>query len=73
MPIAQINLEVSAQKFSRYYRGQAHSIVCTTLDGRTVQFPAAVLRPFLAHEGVHGIFEIEFSDKKKFINICKIS
>ena len=73
MPILQIKLAISPAEFSRYYRGDARQVVCTASDGRTVQFPAAVLRPHLMQEGIFGNFEIEFSSTNKFIAIRKLS
>lgn len=73
MPIVQIKLAISSDEFSRYYRGDAKQVVCTARDGRTIQFPAAVLRPHLLHDGIFGEFEIEFSDANKFIAIRKLS
>lgn len=73
MPIVQVNLAISSNEFTRFYRGQAKQVICTTSDGRTVQFPAAVLRPHLMHEGIYGSFEIEFSSENKFIGIRKLS
>lgn len=72
MPIVQVKLAISSTEFSRYYRGDAKQVICTTSDGRTVQFPAAVLRPHLVHEGIYGNFEIEFSNTNKFIAIRKL-
>ena len=56
-----------------FYRGDAKQVICTARDGRTVQFPAAVLRPYLLHAGIYGEFEIEFSESSKFIAIRKLS
>ena len=73
MPIVQVNLAISSTEFSRYYRGHASNVICKSVDGRTVQFPAAVLRPYLTHDGIVGNFEIEFSKLGKFIRIDQLS
>ena len=72
MPIVQIKLAIPTDEYSRYYRGEAKNVICTALDGRTIQFPAAVLRTYLTHEGVYGNFEIEFSSQNKFLEIREI-
>ena len=73
MPIVQVKLAISSTEFSRYYRGQASNVLCKTLDGRTVQLPAAVLRPYLTHDGIYGNFAIEFSEQNKFISIDRLN
>ena len=73
MPTVQIKLAISSTEYSRYYRGQASNVICKAKDGRTVQFPAAVLRPYLTHDGIFGEFNIEFSDQNKFLEIKKIT
>ena len=72
MPIVQVKLAISSTEFSRYYRGQASNVICKSTDGRTVQFPAAVLRPYLTHDGIFGNFAIEFSEQSKFIGIKQV-
>ena len=73
MPIVQVKLAITSEEYARYYRGNAKQVICTARDGRTVQFPAAVLRSYLLHEGVYGEFEIEFSNSNKFIAIRKLN
>ena len=67
-----VTLAINTQEFARLYRGHAHDVICTAKDGRTVQFPASVLRQFLTHNGVHGEFEIFFSADNKFSKIEKL-
>jgi hypothetical protein len=67
-----VTLAINTQEFARLYRGHARDVICTAKDGRTVQFPANVLRQFLTHTGVYGEFEIFFSADNKFSNIEKI-
>jgi len=47
-------------------------VICTAKDGRSVQFPANVLRQFLTHNGVYGEFEIFFSKDNRFSKIEKL-
>ena len=67
-----VTLAINTQEFARLYRGQARDVICTAKDGRTVQFPATVLRQFLTHDGVYGDFKIFFSANNKFLKIEKI-
>tara|TARA_R110002049_G_scaffold225521_1_gene397430 strand:+ start:51766 stop:51987 length:222 start_codon:yes stop_codon:yes gene_type:complete len=67
-----VTLAINTQEFAQLYRGQARQVICTAKDGRTVQFPATVLRQFLTHSGVHGEFEIFFSQDNRFTKIKKL-
>ena len=73
MPIVKIKLAISSAEYSRYYRGHANKVICQSIDGRTIQFPAAVLRPYLTHDGIYGEFKIEFTAQNKFLHIEKIT
>ena len=44
----------------------------TAVDGRTVSFPARVLRPFLTYQGIQGEFLIRFDKHHKFVGIEKL-
>ena len=64
-----VTLAINTQEYARLYRGQARDVICTAKDGRTVQFPATVLRQFLTHDGIYGEFEIFFTSDNKFSKI----
>lgn len=64
-----VRLNISPERFQAYYQGVVESVVAMTSDGRSVQFPARVLRPFLSYQGVQGTFEIVFDAKLKFQTI----
>jgi len=73
MPALVFDLAISADEYLRVYQGQTKSVSVRSLDGSRVQFPAAVLRPFLLHDGVHGRFRIEFDAAHKFAGIARIA
>jgi len=64
-----VQLNISPERFQAYYQGVVEYVVATTSDGRTVQFPARVLRPFLSYQGVQGTFEIIYDANLKFQTI----
>ena len=66
-------LNISAEEFLSYYRGDAHTVIAQTKDGRRVQFPANVLRPFLTHSGIQGEFAIRFDANYKLIDVRRAS
>ncbi len=69
MQRVRVRLNISPERFQAYYQGMVESVVATTTDGRTVQFPARVLRPFLTYQGVEGMFEITYDANLKFQRI----
>lgn len=72
METVRVSLRISARRFQAYYEGAVDSVVAQAEDGRTVQFPARVLRPFLTHRGIEGIFDLTFSARQKFQSISKV-
>lgn len=67
-----VQLNIPPEEFQRLYEGVAKSVNARSLDGRTVNFPANILRPFVTHSGVVGTFIIHFSDENRFQGIEKI-
>lgn len=55
-----------------YYEGAASTVVATTTDGRTIRFPANILRSVVQADGVQGIFELVFDENHKFVSIKRI-
>lgn len=72
MPELRVPLTISADEYEHYYRGVAKVVIATSSDGRRVQFPANVLRPFLTRSGIHGEFVLVFDDRFKFIAIHRV-
>lgn len=65
-------LNISQDKLLSYYEGAARAVVVNSLDGRSIQFPANLLRQFVTSEGVQGIFEMEFDANNKFVAMRRI-
>ncbi len=71
MQTVTVRLKISPERFHAYYQGVVEYVVAQSIDGRTVQFPARVLRPFLSYQGIQGTFEITFDATLKFQSICR--
>jgi hypothetical protein len=56
------HLSLSSERFLAYYQGAIRDVVVRCRDGQTVQFPAALLRPFMTPAGVHGDFVLTCGD-----------
>lgn len=68
----RFKLKLSSAEFLAFYQGAARDVVVKSLDGRTVRFPAAVLRPFVSHGGVHGMFALRFDENNKLKEMVRI-
>ena len=64
--IVKFSLNLSYDKFLYVYKGQAKNVVTKTMDGRTIQFPAEILKPYLTRNGVQGTFLLQFDENNKF-------
>ncbi|HEX7554763.1 MAG TPA: DUF2835 family protein [Geothrix sp.] len=58
-------LSISADSYLDYYRGAVKQVIARCPDGRTVQFPAALLQPFVTPAGIHGEFVLTCGDDNK--------
>lgn len=65
-------LNISRDKYLRYYQGSARSVSVRSVDGRRIQFPAEHLRQFVTHEGVYGEFVLVFDSNNKFVGLKRI-
>lgn len=69
---AHFFINISADEFRAYYRGDIKYVITRAKDGRKIQFPAEVLRPFLDQHGVRGNFVITFDRDHKFVEIQRL-
>ncbi|NQZ31902.1 MAG: DUF2835 domain-containing protein [Oceanospirillaceae bacterium] len=64
-----IDIRISNDEYLKQYQ-QANCMVSTvSRDGRSIQFPANILKPFLLHSGISGSFCIFFDSAGKFQSI----
>lgn len=68
-----VNLAISAEEFQRLYEGSAKTVFARSIDGRSIRFPAAILRPFVLHNGIRGQFQIDFDDENRFHSIHRLA
>lgn len=68
-----ITLRISAEEYLKSYTGLARSVLARADDGRSIRFPADILRPFVTHTGIKGRFAIYFDAENHFTRIEPIS
>ena len=67
-----IRLSLDRERMLEHYRGIAQRVHTVAIDGRTVEFPATMLRQFVTDAGVHGVFEICFDAENKLVSMRRI-
>jgi len=67
-----VHLTISADEFQRLYQGTAKEVLAYSTEGLRVRFPAGILRPFVLHSGVNGVFQIDFDDDNRFKAIKRL-
>lgn len=65
-------LKISSYRLMEYYEGAVDSVVAKTTDGRTIKFPANILRSVVQSDGVYGTFELVFDKNNKFVSISRV-
>jgi len=68
-----ISLAIDVRQYESYYSGHVRDVVAISVDGRTIRFPANILQPFVTHEGISGVFELQYGEDGKLINIAQLS
>ncbi|MDO9519268.1 MAG: DUF2835 domain-containing protein [Pseudohongiella sp.] len=66
-----VDLHIPAEQYLRHYQGSVKQVICTSRDGRKVQFPTGVLQRFVTHDGISGSFRLEIDDNNKLVSISR--
>jgi len=66
-------LDLSAERYLRYYQGAARAVSVVSIEGKRVEFPADRLRPFVTHDGVHGLFALQYDDNNRFVALKQLA
>lgn len=67
-----VSLAISADEFQRLYQGTAKEVLAYSTEGQRIRFPAGILRPFVLHSGVYGVFQIDFDKENRFKAINRL-
>jgi len=68
-----VNLKIAAEEYQRMYSGSVSHVAAVSVDGRSVRFPANILRPFVTLDGIQGRFIIRFDSDSRFLGIDRLS
>lgn len=72
MPQVRLQLHIPAEEMLDYYRGLKLQVFAIDDDGRSVRFPASILKRFVTTNGVHGRFMLDYDAHGKFVDIHRI-
>lgn len=67
-----VDLNISAEQYLRHYQGSVRQVICTSRDGRKVQFPSGTLQKFVTRDGISGSFRFEIDDNNKLVSVTRI-
>lgn len=67
-----VDLSISTEEFQRLYEGNVKTVFAHSIDGRSIRFPAGILRPFVLHSGIRGRFQIDFDEDNRFQSINRL-
>jgi hypothetical protein len=68
----EFGLNFSAQEYLQYYRGSINKVIATCANGKTVQFPADLLTPFVTTAGIRGRFVLTCDDEGMGSEISRV-
>jgi len=67
-----VSLNISKTEYLKWYSGSATTVTAKTQQGVSINFPANILKPFITHYGVQGVFEIEFDADNRFVRVNRL-
>ena len=65
-------VDISADAFLEYYKGNGRYVLVQDNEGRRIQFPAGALQAFVTHDGVRGHFTVSYDDDNRLIDIKRV-
>lgn len=72
MPEVSVTLAIDRDQYLKHYRDGVRDVVATSNDGKTLRFPANILRGVVTHDGVRGTFVISYSAQGRFTGIRRV-
>ncbi len=67
-----VDIFISRDEWLRIYRGETNTVYAKSRDGRSIKFPASILKKYTTQFGINGSFVINFNNDGKFQSIIKL-
>jgi hypothetical protein len=72
MQSLRFSLRLTVLELLQYYQGQKKLVRVVTYSGKSLQFKADHLRPFVSKNGINGEFDIYFDDQNNFVKLVQV-
>jgi hypothetical protein len=69
----EFSLSICSDEYLKYYRGQIKWVIAISNKGLKVKFPANLLKPYIARDGIKGRFNLQYLTSGKAVSLTKIS
>jgi len=69
----EFDLHISPHAYLDYYRGITRSVVVTSKDGETIQFPASLLLKFVSGAGIDGRFVLVCDANNRCVELQRVA
>lgn len=66
MPQATFDMALSTDKVLLFYKAKKNRVQVTARDGRTLNLPWELFKPYVTPQGIHGTFTIFFEPGGKY-------
>jgi len=71
MLTAKFSIKIAPEEIKKYYQGSARNVVARASNGLKIQFPANLLLPYVAHNGVCGHFVLTYDENGKVESLLR--
>lgn len=68
----EFRIDLSSDEYLDYYRGTAKLVLAQLPDGRTVRFPASLLKRYVTSGGIHGRFALTCDEDFKNADLKRL-
>ena len=68
-----LRLRLTPDEVLKYYRGDARQVRAVSVDGRTVSFPATVIRRHVTPVGVFGTFRLVTDELHRLVAFDRVA
>jgi len=65
-------LKINRDEWLRYYRGEARTVMITSLQGLRISLPAIHFRAHTTENGIQGLFRLTLDQNNKFIRLERL-
>lgn len=73
MPSVYLRLNLGPEECRDLYTSYSQQVTTRSTDGRNLMFPRRILQGLVQHNGIQGLFRINYSASGKFISIERVA